>query len=112
MSTAYLAFDLHANTTTFGWMDAEGTYRDENTFDTSASRKIRVAIESPEAILGFHDRHGHPPMPPGKRHSETPRVVEERLRSEDVIFEGLALGPCWEAQDDPLPANGECAAED
>jgi hypothetical protein len=47
MSTAYLAFDLHANTTTFGWMDAEGTYRDENTFDTSASRMIRHVADVP-----------------------------------------------------------------
>ena len=47
MSTAYLAFDLHANTTTFGWMDAEGTYRDENTFDTFASRMIRHVAEVP-----------------------------------------------------------------
>ena len=47
MSTAYLAFELHANTTTFGWMNAEGTYRDENTFDTSASRMIRHVAEVP-----------------------------------------------------------------
>ena len=45
--TVYLAFDLHANTTTFGWMDAEGTYRDENTFDTSASRVIQHVADVP-----------------------------------------------------------------
>jgi hypothetical protein len=45
--TVYLAFNLHANTTTFGWMDAEGTYRDENPFDTSASRMIRHVADVP-----------------------------------------------------------------
>lgn len=57
MSTAYLAFDLHANTTTFGWMDAEGTYQDENTFDTSASRMISCVAEVPanEVICTFEE---------------------------------------------------------
>lgn len=47
MSTAYLAFDLHANTTTFGGMDTEGTYRDEETFETSASRMISCVAQVP-----------------------------------------------------------------
>lgn len=57
MSTAYLAFDLHANTTTFGWMDAEGTYRDEDTFDTSASRMISCVAEVPanELVCTFEE---------------------------------------------------------
>lgn len=41
MSTAYLALDVHASTTTFGWMNEEGEYHRETRFRTSGSRMIR-----------------------------------------------------------------------
>jgi hypothetical protein len=57
MCTGYLALNLHANTASFGWMDAEGTYRDENAFDTSTSRMISCVAVVPanEVICTFEE---------------------------------------------------------
>lgn len=55
MTTAYLALDVHASTTTFGWMNEEGDYVTESRFDTSAGRMIhqvsQVDAEQTKLVL-------------------------------------------------------------
>lgn len=55
MDTAYLALDVHASTTTFGWMDEDGEYQTERRFDTSAGQLLRhvgqVEVEETKLVL-------------------------------------------------------------